>query len=162
MIHETLAELTFRGIRAADLPLLRDFVRDLSRDTAYKRLLSGRMPTEDELRSWTSIDHSREGAVVATTRTATGERLVGVARYVVQTPYDTDFAIVLADAWQRQGLGHALMQRLIDAARQQGVRRLGGITLPTNTAMLTLARALGFRSERVPGGMTTLLTLDLP
>lgn len=158
---EPAAPVTFRTIHAGDLPLLREFVRSLSRDTAYKRLHSGRSPTEEELRRWTAIDAAREGAVVAAIGSGPDERLVGVARYVIEPDGDTDFAIVLADAWQGRGLGRALMERLIARARRHGVRRLSGLTLASNTAMLALGRALGFRPERQPGGLTTLLTLDL-
>lgn len=159
---ETAAPVTFRSIRASDLALLRGFVRKLSRDTAYKRLLSGRTPSEEELARWTAIDPAREAAVVATTGRGPDERLVGVARYVMESPDDTDFAIVLADAWQRRGLGRALLERLVAMARVHGVRRLSGLTLSTNIPMLSLGRALGFRARRQADAFTTMLTLDLP
>jgi hypothetical protein len=54
-MQEPAAPVSFRAIRASDLALLRAFVRNLSRDTAYKRLLSVRMPTEEELVRWTAI-----------------------------------------------------------------------------------------------------------
>lgn len=153
--------IPLRSIRAADLPLLREFVSRLSPGTGYKRLLSGRKPTEEELQRWTAIDASREAAVVATSCGPDGERLVGVARYVMQSPHETDFAIVLADDWQGQGLGRNLMTRLIDAAREHGVRKLSGITLSTNMAMRSLARAMGFRATRLPDATVLMLSLDL-
>ncbi|HYE39402.1 MAG TPA: GNAT family N-acetyltransferase [Ramlibacter sp.] len=155
----SVAPVTFRPIGAGDLQLLRQFVRGLSRETAYKRLLSGRTPTEEELGRWTAIDPSREAAVVATIEADGEECLIGVARYVMQSRDDTDFAIVVADAWQRRGVGRALMARLIDQAREHGIRRLAGITLASNGAMLSLAREFGFRLERQ--SMATTLTLDL-
>ena len=151
----------FRSIRAADLPLLREFVSRLSPGTGYKRLLSGRTPTEEELRRWTAIDTSREGAVVAISSGPDGERFVGVARYVMESPHETDFAIVLADDWQGRGLGRDLMTRLINAAREHGVRKLSGITLSTNMAMRSLARALGFRALRTPDATVLMLSLEL-
>ncbi|RZL89397.1 MAG: N-acetyltransferase [Variovorax sp.] len=155
------ADITLRPIRAADLPLLREFVRHLSPDTGYKRLLSGRTPTEEELRRWTAIDVSREGAVVAIANVANGERLVGVARYVMQSPEAADFAIVLADAWQGRGLGRELMASLISAAREHGVRKLSGTTLSTNVAMRSLARAMGFRASRLSDALAIMVSLNL-
>jgi acetyltransferase len=153
-------DVTLRPIRAADLAALRSFVQGLSRETAYLRLLSGRTPTEEELRGWTAIDTAREGAIVAVTPHGGADRIVGVARYVRESPSDADFAIVIADAWQHRGLGKALLSRLVEAARKHGVRRLTGLTLPSNAAMLSLARSLGFRTMRQPGA-TTFLSLDL-
>jgi acetyltransferase len=153
--------ILLRPIRADDLPLLRHFVRHLSRETGYKRLLSGRTPTELELQRWTAIDASREAAVVAVDSGADGERLLGVARFAMEAADEADFAIVLADGCQGRGLGRALMVRLLAAAREHGVRRLSGVTLSTNVAMLSLARALGFRATRLPGAITTMLSLDI-
>jgi GNAT superfamily N-acetyltransferase len=150
-----------RPIEPADLPLLREFVRRLSPGTGYKRLLSGRTPSEEELHRWTSADVPREVAVVAICTAADGEQLVGVARYVMQSADETDFAIVLADPWQRRGLGRKLLEWLIATARERGVRKLSGVTLSTNDGMLSLGRALGFRRVREPDGFTTMLSLDL-
>lgn len=150
-----------RPIRGSDLPLLRDFVRHLSPATGYKRLHSGRYPTEDELHHWTSLDAAREIALVAICSAADGEQLVGVARYVMQSADETDFAIVLADAWQRRGLGRKLLERLISTAGECGVRKLSGVTLSSNDGMLALGRALGFRRVRGSDGSITTLDLDL-
>ncbi|HEX2543612.1 MAG TPA: GNAT family N-acetyltransferase [Ramlibacter sp.] len=156
-----LAALRSRPIRASDVALLRAFVQGLSRDTAYQWLLSGRTPTEPELRAWTSIDHARERAVVAVTAASSHARLAGVARYVMQSPEDTEFAVVIADDWQRRGAGRALLQRLLGQARVHGVRRMTGVTLAANTAMLSLARSLGFEADCEHRTFTTRLTLDL-
>ncbi|KWT64512.1 MULTISPECIES: GNAT family N-acetyltransferase [unclassified Variovorax] len=160
-VEMRLRSLHLRPIHPADLPLLREFVKHLSQDTGYKRLLSGRTPTEDELRRWSAIDVSREGAIVAIDKGPNGERLVGVARYVMQSPDETDFAIVIADAWQRRGLGRELMTRLIAAARAHGVRNLSGIALSTNFAMRSLARAMGFEAARMSDALAIKLSLDL-
>lgn len=155
-----LASVRIRHIQAADYPLMKAFVSGLSRDTAYKRLMSPRTPTDDELRRWTAIDNSRECALVALEGATDEERLIGVARYVMESDRDADFAIVLADAWQGRGLGRELLARLVAAARQSGVRQLSGVTLSTNVAMLTLARGLGFSTTRV-AGIATSVSLEL-
>jgi acetyltransferase len=153
-----IAEAAIRPIRTADFPLLLAFVRGLSRDTGYKRLMSPRTPPDDEIRRWCEIDRERECALVAT---AEG-RIVGVARYGLESAVEADFAIVLADAWQGRGLGRELLQRLIAAARLNGVHRLVGSTLTENTGMLKLAAGLGFVRRRAPrAAFATLLALDL-
>jgi acetyltransferase len=48
---------------------------------------------------------------------------IGVARYVVdQSGLTREFSIVIADEWQRRGLGERLMRLLMDTARLAGVR----------------------------------------
>ena len=59
-----------------------------------------------------------------------------------------EFAIVVADAWQRRGIGKLLLQRLREVAQDAGVRQLAGLTLSTNRQMISLARRLGFEISR--------------
>ena len=150
----------FRSIRAADFGILHSFVHQLSPETGYKRLLSPRTPTDDELRRWSAIDPATEYALVAVTGPEDQEELIGVARFVVESPEEADFAIVLADAWQGLGLGRELMSHLTDAARQYGLRKLSGDVLATNAGMLALARRLGFAVSR-RSGIVSKLSLEL-
>jgi len=154
-----LSKLRFRRIRAGDFGILRSFVHQLSPATGYKRLLSPRMPTDEELHRWSAIDPETECAIVALAGPEDREQLVGVARFVVESPGEADFAIVLADAWQGLGLGRELMARVIDAARQYGLRRVSGEVLATNSGMLALARRFGFAVSR--SGIASTLRLDL-
>ncbi|KXU91188.1 hypothetical protein CI15_00975 [Paraburkholderia monticola] len=156
-------KVLLRPIDPRDFELERDFVRGLSRTTRYLRLLSGRQPSTDEIRRWTEIDRSREGAVIATVRMDGLERQIGVARYAAQPgEREAEIAIVLSDAWQGHGLGVTLLASLIELARQSGMIRLFGTTLSENAAMIALGRRLGFRPSRQRGAAyLTELSLDL-
>ncbi|SEF28215.1 GNAT family N-acetyltransferase [Variovorax sp. NFACC27] len=158
-----------RPIRAEDLAMHTAFVGGLSKETGYRRLLSPRTPQPDELWRMTHIDYDRELALIATTMVDGSEQQMGVVRYVrgdtPETARVAEFAIVIADAWQHHGLARKLMSKLIDAAAAAGVRQLADITLYDNTAMLALARKLGFKVQRDPGNpnVTWLrLALDAP
>lgn len=148
--------VTIRPIRPGDLCLHSDFVHSLSPRTGYMRLLSPRVPQDDELRRMTQIDYPAELALVAVATVDGRELEVGVARYAPTVDADAppgraEFAIVLSDAWQGRGLAKQLLGRLIDAAAAAGVRELADITLYDNAAMIGLARKLGFTVQRDPG-----------
>jgi acetyltransferase len=136
-----------RAIVPDDFEIERDFVNGLSRSTGYKRLMSGRRPTSDEMHRWTHIDRQHEGAVIAVVLTDGRERQIGVARYAMEPGKvdDAECAIVISDAWQGRGLGSQLLSSLITLARQSGLTRLYGTTLAENDAMVRLAQRLGFR-----------------
>ena len=156
--------VTIRAIRPEDFELERQFVRGLSADTGYMRLLSGRQLTNEEIERFVNVDERRETALVAIVQAQGREREVGVARFVrdEKRPGEAEFAIVLSDDWQGRGLGKRLLSVLIEFARTHGVRRMVGITLATNMGMLTLARRLGFSSRADPDDATVRrLTLDL-
>jgi GNAT superfamily N-acetyltransferase len=146
-----------RPIRRSDLELERRFVAGLSPRTGYLRLLSGRQPTPAELEHWTDVDPAREIALIAVAADSDGnEQQLGVARCALDddAPTRWDFAVVVGDAWQGQGLGEALLRRLIESADEAGVPILSSVALAENRRMLALARRLGFALRREPGAAT--------
>lgn len=156
-------EVVIRPITPDDLALTLAFDRQLSPATKYRRLLSDRQPSSGELRRFTSIDTTREVALIAVVADADGAKQVGVARCADDEGRGSaEFAIVLSDDWQRRGLGVVLLSALIDAARLHGLRRLEAITLADNHGMLNLARKLGFKTHQEQGDSKIVgLVLDL-
>jgi acetyltransferase len=89
------------------------------------------------------INHDRDGALLAFGEGA--EEVLGVARFSAEPDNRTaEFAIAVRSDWKGHGLGHLLMARLIERARQRGIDELVGEVLPENAAMLQLAREFGF------------------
>ena len=155
--------LTIRAIRSDDYARETAFVRALSSGTGYRRLLSARQLTAEDLRRFVQIDASRELALVAVSGAHPGSIQVGVARCArIEEGPDFDFAIVVADAWQHLGVGSELLRRLLEVSTAAGVARLAGLTLATNEPMLALARRCGFALRRDPQDATVVqLTRDL-
>jgi len=76
---------------------------------------------------------------------------LGVARYAINPDAEScEFALVVDDAWQKQGIGHKLMDVLMDVARSVGLKTMEGEVLKANHPMLKLVEALGFRVEAHP------------
>ena len=61
-----------------------------------------------------------------------------------------EFALVVADDWQRFGLGRRLMGALIECARAKGFRSIVGDVLGNNPKMLRLMQGLGFAVQPHP------------
>lgn len=70
---------------------------------------------------------------------------IGKARYGAY-PGDVhcEFAVAVADDWQRQGVATALMQHLMDTAIRQGFLKISSMDSAGNLAMDGLAKSLGF------------------
>jgi RimJ/RimL family protein N-acetyltransferase len=73
----------------------------------------------------------------------------GIARYVrlPDEPDIAEFAITIVDAYQGQGLGAILLGRLIESARENGIRILRGYVLPGNSAMIRLGKRFDAQIE---------------
>jgi RimJ/RimL family protein N-acetyltransferase len=108
--------------------------------------------SEQELAFFLNIDFENHVALVAQIDEDEFPRIVGGGRYIVVRPGVAEIAFVVVDAYQGQGIGTILMQRLAILAREGGLRELIAQVLPENTAMLKMFKKFGFRpaSKREP------------
>jgi len=148
--------LTVRALQPEHADLEVRFGLALSPQSRYERFLGGGVKLTPELLArLVNVDFSRDAALIATVAFADSETPVGVGRYALTDEDDTaEIAVTIADAWQGCGLGRLLLERVVDAARRNGVRRLTGDVLATNARMLALARRFEFRIEFHPEGAT--------
>jgi RimJ/RimL family protein N-acetyltransferase len=137
--------VTIRPIRADDRERLPRSHARLSEETRYRRFLSSKPSlTASDVHYLVDIDGWDHYALVATVAEPEGEAIVAVARYV-RLPRDSDaaeFAIVVGDAWQGQGLGTELLGRLADAAVTRGIERFYATILADNVAIRGLIERL--------------------
>ena len=138
-----------RPIRPEDEGIEQEFVRNLSDESRYFRFrdavreLSPRM-----LSQLTRVDYDRHLALIAVTERGGRELQVGVARYVAGCDgRSCEFAIAIADDWQRKGLGTRLMSALMAAARERGMHEMIGEVRASNQKMLDFTARLGFRAR---------------
>ena len=148
--------VTVRPVRHDDVALEEGFVRSLSPETGYQRMLSGGIKVTPEwLYNMTHIDYERHMAFAVTSSSESVERFVAVGRYVVDAKKPSaEFALVIGDAWQRKGLGRRLLEVLLEHARDAGLDEMAGVVLATNVPMLKLARSLGFSVTAEPDDAT--------
>jgi acetyltransferase len=141
-----------RPIRPEDAALEQAFVHGLSEETRYYRFFYRLNDlTPQMLARFTQVDYDRELALVALIDAATSPAFVGVARYIaIAGETSAEFAIVVADAWQRRGVGRVLMRGLIVCAKRRGFETLRGMILRENERMLAFVRSLGFELRDDP------------
>ena len=139
-----------RPIAPADKALLQAGVAALSPESAYGRFLTGKSSlTPAELRYLTEVDGVDHIALLV----LHGIELVAVGRIVRdQTQRDiAELAVVVADDWQRRGIGRTLTREL---TLRSGVDRVSGTMLATNRAALALMRGIGpLEYSAISGGV---------
>jgi acetyltransferase len=139
-----------RPIHPQDEPIVQSFVRGLSPRSRYFRFHTAIRELDPRmLHAATHVDYRRHLALIAESFDGDVETEVAAARFVARRdePRSADFAVAVADAWQRQGLARRLLERLMQVAADRGVRRLHGDVLENNHAMLDLAADFGFDIE---------------
>jgi acetyltransferase len=93
-------------------------------------------------------DYDREIALVAEYTPAGADRpqILGVGRLSkVRGLNEAEFAVLISDTWQEQGLGTELLTRLVAVGRAEKLQRIVGHILPENHAMSTVCRKVGFK-----------------
>lgn len=152
----------FRPIRPEDEPLMVEFHHTLSEESVYFRYfyplkLSARIEHERLARVCFS-DYSRAIVLVVEYQETESEdrKILAVGRLNrIRNTNDAEFAILVSDSFQGQGLGSELLRRLIEIARAEKINRVKATMLPENSAMHSIARRMGFTLERGPESMIT-------
>jgi ribosomal protein S18 acetylase RimI-like enzyme len=133
------AAAAIRPVRPADLPALRDFFAALSPQARYLRFFAPVTPGPTLL-DLLSGGAGTTDAVVATR----GAIIIGHAMAADRGgPCDsrmTDIGVVVADAWQGEGIGSALVRALITSAQARGVTSVAMDVLPGNHKALAMIK----------------------
>jgi len=147
--------VTIRPIRPEDEPMMVRFHETLSDRTVYLRYLQllklSQRVAHERLTRICFIDYDREMALVAERKNpSTGEaEIIGVGRLQrIHGTADAEFAIVVSDQFQGQGLGRELLNRLLQVARDSGVKKVRADILADNIPMQRLCERLGFRVQQ--------------
>ena len=154
--------LEIRPIKPEDRAALAAAVDQSSDEAVYRRFLNphGRL-TAAELRYLTEVDHRDHEALVAIDP-ASGES-VGVARYVrdPERRDSAEIAVAVLEQWQGQGVGKALVRRLAERARDEGIAQFTGLMLSDNRPMRRLLADLGTTRVVSSGAGALELAVDL-
>jgi acetyltransferase len=148
-----------RPIRPEDEPLLVAFHRTLSEESVYHRYFSqlklDQRIAHERLTRICFNDYDREIALVVEHQNAKTKEteILGVGRLSKERGLNTaEFAMLVSDAWQKQGLGTELLKRLVQVARDEKLGALTADILADNVAMQVVSKKAGFKVTRDADG----------
>ena len=142
------SRFTVRTITPNDRQTLALGLLELSANNRYRRFHSSKDHLEDhELEYLTSCDgHNHIGLIAETILDGSDScKGVGVARFIrdLSEPEWGEIAVVVVDAWQRQGAGTALLSELSSRCRAAGVRGWHASVIGDNEPALNLLGKFG-------------------
>ena len=160
--------VAIRPIRPEDEPLMVKFHQTLSERSVYLRYfnalkLSQRV-AHDRLMRICFIDYDREMALVAvrTDETTGTQEILAVGRLSrLHGINEAEFAVLVTDQWQRQGLGTELLRRILEIARQERIARVLGSFLEENFEMQSISKKLGMKLVRATDEALVKAFIDL-
>ncbi len=154
------ATIEIQPATPADFTAVRQMYRSMSPDNIYLRFFSMSTTTADDQ----ARRACREPAADHATRLAwlDGE-LVGVASYECCHPTTiAEIAVAVADHAHHRGVGTLLIEHLVSAGRDQGVRTFTAEVLSENSAMLKVFANAGLQARRSWADGLAELAFDLP
>ncbi|MDX2229001.1 MAG: GNAT family N-acetyltransferase [Leptolyngbyaceae cyanobacterium bins.349] len=157
--------ITIRPIQPDDEPLMVAFHETLSEESVFLRYahlikLSHRIK-HDRL---SRICHPTpdERVIVALHETTTTLEIIAVARLNrLPESFDAEFALLVSDHFQHQGLGTELLRRLVAIGHDAGFHRIFGEILPENHDMEHVCHTLGFHLRQDPDEDFVIAELNL-
>jgi acetyltransferase len=163
-LHETIRggeRVLIRRVRPEDMASYPEFLADVSAEDLrlrfFARIAELSAAETDRL---AHLDYRHEMAFIALEED-TG-RMLGLVRLKDELDEETaEFAILVRSRLKGHGLGWLLMRRVIDYAKERGLRRVYGDVLVENTIMLQMCAELGFRVVEDVGSDIRRVVLDL-
>ena len=139
-------QVRLRPIRPEDEGLWHALMASCSYETIHARFRYMFKTTTHEMASrFCFIDYDREMAIVAEVEEEGVRKLAGVCRLVRDPSYDTaEYAVLVGDPWQDQGLGLRLTEFSLEIARRWDLHHVVAITGRDNNRMLSTFRHFGF------------------
>jgi acetyltransferase len=163
-LHETIRggqRVLIRRARPEDMALYPDFLHYVSAEDLRLRFfgcIAGL--SAEEIDKLTNLDYRHETAFIALDED-TGHMLRLVRLRDELDEKTAQFAILVRSRLKGHGLGWLLMRRVIDYAKEKGLRRVYGDVLAENTTMLQMCAELGFHAPEDIGSDIRRVVLDL-
>jgi GNAT superfamily N-acetyltransferase len=163
-----------RAIKDTDKELLQQIMKDVSAESRYNRFFCAKkILTASELRYFTEIDFDKHIALIVSLCDEAGEHPIAVGRYIAiadgasgHSGGDHDgndggdhrggnggsaeLALLVGEAYQRQGIGSILLNHLANIALTKGVSEFVCYIMPENRKMLNFLRDSKYPVVRLP------------
>jgi acyl-CoA hydrolase/RimJ/RimL family protein N-acetyltransferase len=156
------AHVRVRAARQTDESKVHALLYALSPESVYQRYFTARqVHPRSEVLAVLDTDPRSSCALVA--ERLEDSSLLGVARYDLdQTSRMGELGIVVAEGWQKRGVGTALVRRLVDVGKRNGVKGLRADVLASNHGMIGVLRRVGVSEVPLPEAGICALQLTFP
>jgi len=129
----------------------------------YRFLQPKHYLTDKDLASFINCDFVSQVGLIGLVRHNLRIAIVAGARYWITRPDEAEIAFIVADAYQKQGIGTAMLKHLCSIARQAGMKHFYALAIPDNEAAPRLVKKLGFPCDirRDPAQRMMHITVNL-
>jgi acetyltransferase len=148
------SKVLLRPIRPEDEPLWHQLLKNCSQRSIWLRFRYLFKETTHEMATrFCFVDYDRTMAIVAEREIGTERQLIGVARLVADADHSkAEYAVLVADDWQKLGLGTILTDFCLEICGSWGIDRVYAETTTDNWAMQSILRRHSFQLTKASNG----------
>ncbi len=152
--------ITIRPAKPVDERRIQEHFYNLDKDDIYSRFFQARSRfVRDDLESMFHIDYIKNLTLLAVVGEFGFGKVVAVGEYLLDPARNiAEIAFSVSKEWQGKGLGKIIIQKLSEAARENGISGLVAYTLPRNQGMLKLFKGLPYKTTTEYDGEVVELT----
>ncbi len=99
----------------------------------------------EDMETMTQVDYIKNLSIVAVTGEVGFEKIIGMGMYALDQGAVAEVAFSTSKEWQGKGIASIILDKLAEAARENGFTKLIAYILPTNTGMLKLFKKLPYK-----------------
>ncbi len=150
VILQNGAQAVIRFIQPEDTRLLYKMFKKVSKSSIYYRYF-GYLPdiNAEFIARLTCTNPLREMIIVVETRFNGNREFIAMVNVVMDTAGEkAELAFLVADAWQKQGVGSALMDFIRQIASLKGISTLYAYLMAINQGIIALLKKTGFTLRR--------------
>ena len=140
-------KVTFRPVKTVDIrPIQEHFYRMDEKDITSRFFHLRTTFFQDDLESMSHIDYVKNLTLVAVTTEGHFEKVIGLGAYMLEPAKNmAEVAFSVLKEWQGKGVAYVIIQKLAEAARENGLSGLVAYTSPRNASMIKLFQKLPYK-----------------
>jgi len=140
-------KVVLRPIEPEDFKLEKKMFTKFSKETQRMRFFTYiNKVTSEMIRRYTDVDKDVEVGIMAEIKIKGKSEMAGVVRLITDEDGESgEMAIVVADPWQKKGLGSKMIDHITEIACKRGLHKIHTFTLPDNFLMQKMLKKKKFR-----------------
>jgi len=148
-IYRDEIKISIRPAKPVDERRIQEHYYNLDMDDVVNRFFHEKTSfIRSDVETKSQIDYIKELTLIALVGETGFEKVIAIGEYLLEA--DTNMAEVAFSVdteYQGMGLGKALLKKIAQAARDNGIAGLIAYTVPTNKAMINLFKSLPYKAR---------------
>ena len=141
-------QVTFRPAKAVDDRQIQEHFYNLDEEDVRARFFGLRKSFfREDVEDMFQVDYINSVSIVAVTGQVGFEKIIGLGVYVREQGTTAEVAFSVSTDWQGKGIASVLLEKIAEAARENGFTSLVAYTLSSNEGMIKLFKKLPYRVE---------------